>query len=123
MMKRNIALALVALVMVSGMSLYAEEGQEGGDTNMVAIDKLPAAVKEAATKQVDKIELTKAHTEKADNGNTVYVIEGHVGDKQYVVRVTVDADGKVVETKSAAVEEKKEGGADNDNGAGGDVQN
>lgn len=107
MMKR-IALAFMAMMLVCGMSVYAEEGHEGHnhgeDKNAVAIDKLPKEVKEAAMKAVEGITLKMAKTEKTDKG-VVYVIMGMVKEKKWVVKVTVDADGKVAGTDAKAVEE------------------
>ena len=107
MKMRNMLLSLLALTMVLGANVRAEEGHEGGDkTNMVALDKLPKEVVTAATKAVEGVKLVSATTEKAEKG-VVYVILGKAGDKNWTIRVTVDADGKVTNTEAKAADEKK----------------
>jgi hypothetical protein len=105
MMKR-IALALMAMMLVCGFTAYAEEHHEGGEgenKNVVALDKLPKEVKEAAMKAVEGITLKSAKTEKSEKG-VVYVILGTAKDKNWVVKVTVDGDGKVTGTDAKAEE-------------------
>lgn len=109
---KKLMLALMAMMLVVGLNGYAEEGHEGhgeGDKGAVQLEQLPAAVKEAVQKEVEGIELVRAKMEKTDAG-VVYTILGHVKEVKWMVKVTVDGDGKVTSVKATKVEKKPEGG-------------
>ena len=114
-MVKNMVLALVAMMMFVGVAVQAEEEHAAKcacgdkcDHKGCACATCPASVKEAAAKSVEGIKLGCVHMVKGEKGST-FSFAATVGDKAYTVTVTVDADGKVTETKATANEVKKEG--------------
>jgi hypothetical protein len=97
----GIVSAAVAFLMLGALALGAGEGDKKeketkAKKEKVALADLPVAVKEAAEKAVPGIVLTEAE-KKVKGAETVYEVEGKVGDKQYELKITPE--GKVLKTK------------------------
>lgn len=71
-----------------------DDGDDDGDDEDIALDLVPASVKQAAVAAVPGLVLQEAEKE-IDGGITVYCLEGRVGSDEYEVEVS--ADGKVRE--------------------------
>ena len=85
-----IGLVLVCLVGCESLESLFEKEKE------IPLSQVPEAALTAAQGAVEGITLTEAEMETED-GQTVYVLEGEAGGKEYGIEVT--ADGKVLEVE------------------------
>ena len=98
-----------ALVAMMGLSLVAmtwAEGEAVAD-NTVALDQLPAVVKEAAEKAIEKLVITSAVKETVE-GVEIYAVAGEVDGVKHEIMVT--SEGVVLkaeDSKEEAVEAPK----------------
>ncbi len=83
-------LALVCLVGCESLESVFEREKE------IPLSQVPQPALAAAEGAVEGIALTEAEMEKED-GQTVYVLEGEAGGKEYEIEVT--AEGKVLEVE------------------------
>ena len=81
-----------------------EQGEDGGKDEQIGLDKVPEAVKKAATDAVKDIVFSLAEKETKGNATT-YELKGKAGEKFY--EVVVSAEGKVLKTKEVSKEERE----------------
>lgn len=100
----RLAACLVLALAAVGSALCAEKEEDQDEK--VALDQVPAVVKDAAVKAVAGLTLTKADKE-VKGGVVVYDLEGTAGGKEYDVEVS--ADGKVLKVEEEKAEGDKKG--------------
>ncbi|MBI3832229.1 MAG: hypothetical protein HY291_22090 [Planctomycetes bacterium] len=100
-----LCMGLAALMVTR--SVRAEEDDDDGKEEVVAVDKVPEAVLKAAKEAVKDIVITKAEKE-TKGGKVVYELDGNVGEKLY--EVVVSAEGKVLKTKEETKAERDDDG-------------
>ena len=99
MKRKNLIMPLLmalAIGIVAAGCCHCRCGKKGHEGKEIALASVPQAVKDAATKSVDGITLTKAESETKDS-KTIYEFKGTAKDKKYEIKV--DSDGKVLKAK------------------------
>ena len=87
-MRKHIVLGFVALFSLSSLALSVFADEE-----KIALDKVPAAVKEAVKKKFPKAEMKEAAKE-VENGKTVYEIS--IKDGETAIDVSLSDEGKIL---------------------------
>ncbi len=89
LMRKRIAMTVVAVLGLSVLSIEVRAGEE-----KVAFDKLPAKVKKTIKQKFPKAEIEGASKE-VEDGTTTYEVELEINDRS--VDVTLKADGTILE--------------------------
>jgi hypothetical protein len=108
----RLAACLVLALAMAGSALCAEKEKGKEQDEKVALDQVPAAVKDAAVKAVDGLILTEAEKEVKNGGAVVYELKGTASGKEYEVKVS--ADGKVLKAKEEKNEKEEKAGKKNE---------
>jgi hypothetical protein len=103
----RLAACLVLALAMASSALCAEKEKGKKQDEKVALDQVPAAVKDASVKAVASLTLTEAEKE-VKNGAVVYELKGTASGKEYEVKVS--ADGKVLKAEEEKGEKEEKAG-------------